>query len=595
MSNWIRPWSIEESKVFLKNVSCLLSDLGGPLTKDLNRLVQEERFVELVNYQFDYRSDTTVRDFTLARQVHALLKKQEWMNLGIDVRAVAENKFWEMEEKCRVTNTLLESNQLSAETWAVVVAARTVIKRILGKVPKLDDLRFSFGPGATANVKGVIASPRAKLDASLSCSRESFPHVGDLLAQVPFWTLHHSGETAAERSYSAQAEGSYSYPLSVDVAVHPGKLTFVRKDARSDRPIIVEPTLNGFAQKGIGSYIKDRMLRCVGVDLTDQTRNQGLAYVGSVSNGLATVDMSSASDTVSLAVVEKLLPMEWFDFLLSWTTGEVGTNDGPRELHKFSSMGNGFTFELESLLFFALAWCCNQKMNSNSEVSVFGDDVVLDAKTYPLFAGVLSELGFLVNNEKSYFDGPFRESCGADWLDGNSIQPFYWRKPMSERTLYTFHNFAMRNGERELADLLHGYTRPDLRLYGPDGYGDGHLIGSYTLRGNRRLKRSGYEGGFFDTYALRPKRLKKRYDADWVYPSYSVYTRSGERDLTDPDIVRGSDGYAKVSIYTLARSVWNRNLAVSAEGPEHQDLSYSKDERLFIIRLLNRRLGYLGK
>jgi hypothetical protein len=595
MSNWISQWNTEESINLLKNVSGLLSTLGGPLTKDLDRLIQEDKFVDLVNYQFDYKSVTTVRDYTLARQVHALLRKQEWMNLGIDVRSVAESKFWEMEERCRETNTRLGSNQLNAETWAVVVMARKVIKRILGEVPSLDKLKFSFGPGATANVKGVIASPRAKLDACLSCSRESFPHVGDLLAQVPFWTLHHSGERDEERSYSAQAEGSYSYPTAVDVAVHPGKLTFVRKDARSDRPIIVEPTLNGFAQKGIGSYIKDRMLRCVGIDLTDQTRNQGLAYVGSVEGRLATVDMSSASDTVSLAVVEKLLPMEWFDFLLSWTTGEVGVIDGSRELHNFSSMGNGFTFELESLIFYALAWCCNQKLESNSEVSVFGDDVILDVRAFPLFAGVLSELGFLVNNEKSYFDGPFRESCGADWLDGNSIQPFYWRKPMSERTLYTFHNFAMRNGERELADLLHSYTRPDLRLYGPDGYGDGHMIGSYTLRSNRRLKRSGYEGGFFDTYALRPKRLKKRYDADWVYPSYSVYTRSGERDLTDPDIVRGSDGYAKVSIYTLARSVWNRNLAVSAESLGFQDLSYSKEERLFSIRLLNRRLGYLGK
>jgi hypothetical protein len=268
--------------------------------------------------------------------------------------------------------------------------------------------------------------------------------------------------------------------------------------------------------------------------------------------------MSSASDTVSLSVVEKLLPRKWFDFLLSWTTGEVGTLDGLTGLHKFSSMGNGFTFELESLLFYSLAKACTELLGLESEISVFGDDVIIDSRAYELFAGVLNELGFIVNNEKSFSSGPFRESCGADWLNGNSIRPFYWKNQLNEQVLYTFHNFCMRNGERELANYIFSWTNPELRLFGPDGYGDGHLIGSYNLRSNRSLRRRGWEGGFFDTYALRPKRLKKRYAADWVYPSYSVYTRSGERDPTDPDIVRGSSGYAKVSIYTLARSVWNR-------------------------------------
>lgn len=558
MIDWVTPKKAEESKRFLAGVSSLLSELGGPLTKDLARLIEEGRFVELVNYQFDYRTDTTLRDFVLARQVHALLQKQAWMDLGIDTKSVAEKKFWLMEERCAETNRRLGNNEVSPQSWRAIHIARRAIQHILGKVPSLASLKFSFGPGATTSVKAATASPRAKLSASLACSRESFPVVGDLLAQVPLWVLHHSRQEEAEKAFSRDAEGSYCFPLDVDVAIHPGKLTYVPKDARSMRPIIVEPTLNGFVQKGVGLYLKSRLLRCVGVDLTDQSRNQDLARVGSVNGRFATVDMSSASDTVSLSVVEKLLPQEWFDFLLSWTTGEVGTLDGPRGLHKFSSMGNGFTFELESLLFYSLAKACTELLDLETDVSVFGDDVIIDSRAYTLFAEVLNDLGFIVNNEKSFESGPFRESCGADWLNGNSIRPFYWKDQMSERVLYTFHNFCMRNGERELADFIFGWTDPSMRLFGPDGYGDGHLIGSYSLRTNRKLKRAGWEGGFFDTYALRPKRLKKRYAGDWVYPSYSVYTRSGERDPTDPDIVRGSDGYAKVSIYTLARSVWSR-------------------------------------
>lgn len=559
MIDWVTPKEAQESLRFLAGVSSLLSELGGPLTKDLSRLIQEEKFVELVNYQFDYSSDTTVRDFVLARQIHALLHKQEWMSLGIDTKSVAERKFWQMEEKCYQTNINLSANRLSAESWRAIGIARKITKRILGEVPSLERLKFSFGPGATTSVRAAVASPRAKLAASLTCSRESFPHVGDLLVEVPYWILHHIGAEGRSEILSQQCDGPTFFPVDVAVAIHSGKLTYVPKDARSMRPIIVEPTLNGFCQKGIGTYLKDRMLCCVGVNLRDQSRNQSLALEGSISGRFATVDMSSASDTVSLAVVEKLLPQEWFDFLLSWTTSEVGTLDGPRELHKFSSMGNGFTFELESLLFYSLAKACVELLDLEPEISVFGDDVIIDTRAYTLFAAVLTELGFIVNNEKSFATGPFRESCGADWLNGNSIRPFYWKNQLSEQTLYTFHNFAMRNGERELANFIHGWTEPSLRLYGPDGYGDGHMIGSYTLRSNRKSRRSGWEGGFFDTYSLRPRRLKTRYDSDWVYPAYSVYTRSGERDPTDPDIVRGSDGYAKVSIYTLARSVWNRN------------------------------------
>jgi hypothetical protein len=560
MVDWVTPKEAREAKRFLADVSSLLSDLGGPLTRELSALIREGKYVELVNYQFDYRTDTTVRDFVLARQVHALLQKQEWMDLGIDTKAVAMRKFDEMEVRCSATNRRLDSNQLSAGTWRALHEARKVTKRILGQVPSLSNLKFSFGPGATTNVKAAEANPRVKLTASLACSRESFPVVGDLLAQVPQWVLHHSRQRDAELDFyrSNPIEGPYCYPCDVDVAIHPGKLTFVPKDARSMRSIIVEPVLNGFCQQGIGRYLKDRLLRCVGVDLTDQTRNQELARKGSVDGSYATIDLSSASDTISLSVVEKLLPQEWFDFLLSWTTGEIGTLDGPRRLEKFSSMGNVFTFELESLIFYSLAKACTVLCDSQSDVSVFGDDIIIGAECSQYLIETLVDLGFLVNNEKSFLSGPFRESCGADWLNGNSIRPFYWKRPLNELTLYTFHNFLVRNGEHELANLVHSWTEPSLRLYGPDGYGDGHLIGSFSLRLGRKYKRRGWEGGFFESYSLRPRRLKKRYAGDWVYPSYSVYTRSGERDPTDPDIVRGSNGYAKISIYTLARSVWNR-------------------------------------
>jgi hypothetical protein len=577
LNNWIDEWSVEESKQFLLEVSLFLSEIGGPLTKELTALVVADDYVGLANYQFDYSRPFSSRDYFLARQVHALFQKQEWRDIGLNPRKRAEDKFWEMEKRCLEYNRRIDSGLFDTDVWRVIHRARRKIHSILGSVPTYDKLRISFGPGATTNVKGRVASPRAKLNARLACSQDMLPEVGNLLAEVPLWTWHQSG--LSTRGWDARERSDKDLLMYPSVEVHPGKLAFVPKDARTMRPIVVEPMLNGFVQKAIGAHLKERLVLRAGLDLTDQTRNQILARIGSVDGSLATIDLSSASDTISWSVVRLLLPEKWLDYLATYRTGNIsvaaGGCGGLVELEKFSSMGNGYTFELESLLFYSLATAATELVTSadeslsSSTVSVFGDDIICPTEVYPVLALTLESLGFIVNNEKSFASGPFRESCGADWFNGESIRPFYGKKPWSERVLYTFHNFAVRNCEPELAAWLYKRTNQNLRLTGPDGYGDGHLVASYNLRSNRKLKRNGWEGGFFDTYSLRPRRLKKRYVSDWVYPSYSVYTRSSVRDYIDPDIVRGSDGYAKVSLYTLASTVFDRGYCASLK---HFDL-----------------------
>jgi hypothetical protein len=584
MGNWIDKWSEEESKQFLLEVSLFISELGGPLTKELAALVVDDDYVGLANYQFDYNRPVETRDLFLARQIHALFQKQEWRDIGLNPRKRAEEKFWEMEKRCKEYNTSIDAGQLSADSWRAITRARSIIQYVLGDVPTLNQLKISFGPGATTNVKGRDASPRAKLNARLACSKDMILVVGDLLAEAPLWTWHHSGLPLVGWEKLERSKDLLMYP---SVEIHPGKLSFVQKDARSMRPIVVEPALNGLAQRAVGSYMKRRMELFASLDLTDQTRNQDLAKLGSIDGSFATLDLSSASDTVSWSVVRLLLPEDWFEFLANFRTGDISVpgrmSEGSVELEKFSSMGNGYTFELESLLFFSLAVAATElegNLNNGSPkrklkgrysgsfsmVSVFGDDIICRTEVYARLVAVLGELGFIVNDEKSFASGPFRESCGADWYKGECIRPFYGKKPWSERILYTFHNFAVRNCEPELAAYLFAKTNSSMRLIGPDGYGDGHLIGSYDLRSNRKLKRNGWGGGFFDTYTLRPRRLKKRYASDWVHPCYSVYTRASERDYLDPDIVRGSKGYAKVSLYTLAPGVFKPLINASFEA-----------------------------
>jgi hypothetical protein len=566
--DWNASLSREASLTFLREVSASLANDGGPLASRLDKLVQEGDFAALLDFQFEYRDESDVNDLWRARQIQALFSKQEkdWFGLGIDTEKVAYDKFLKAEQRCKATNDRLDMERPFGLVSQVSHLAARKIFHTLGEVPKLSELTFAFGPGATTNVKSAVASHKAKLSASPVCSEDMLPFVGEFLAEFPYLTEHHLvRDTHYAPLFSANAE---EYGAYVSVQVGEGKLTFVPKSAKTKRPIVVEPILNGLAQKGIGEYIKDRMKRSCELDLKDQTRNRAGAFTGSVNGFLATIDLANASDTVSIGVVAELLPPEWFEFLARYRTGKVNYRGQTICLEKFSSMGNAYTFELESLIFYSLAWaCCVATGHEASLVSVFGDDLIVPVATYPLLVEVLEFYGFEVNAEKSYAFGPFRESCGADWLRGFDIRPFYVKERISERILYLMHNFFMRRGERKLARLVENYTAEPYRLYGPDGYGDGHLLGSYSLRSNRNLRRSGFCGGFFDTYTLKPKRFKKRRLGDWLYPAYSIYTR-GQGPVRaspalnkiqtpgDPDTVRGSCGYAKVSIYTLATTIF---------------------------------------
>lgn len=561
--DWITEKTLSETLVILRELTsqCYLlaneqSLNGAPLTKELVDLVDAERYLDVVNYKFDYSSSyllsvECINDYRYARQVQGFYQKLADLNLGIDKEAVAFRTWREAEDTCLNTNIRLRSwrrnpSQMSSDLHVVLHHAQRKIASILGRLPDPSVLSFSFGPGANTSVKSSCAFPRGKLSARLQCSHEFVPAASDLLSEVPAWIAQHAHEQDDER-----------FVVSVDVV--PGKLVFVPKNAKTMRSIIVEPVINSFFQKGYGSYIRERLLSC-GIDLRDQTRNQFLACQGSVYGDLATMDLSSASDTISKEVVKELLPIEWYDTLERLRTRTVVLPDGTACVQdKFSSMGNAYTFELESLIFYSLAYgVCRLLHKSTEMVSVYGDDIIIPSTAFGKLSSILTQLGFSVNQEKSYATGGFRESCGADFLHGSSVRPYYQKSLISGRTLFTMHNFFVRSAEMELARVVAGFIPDHLKLWGPDGYGDGHLIGSYTLRQSRNHASRGFCGGYFETYTLKPRRVKRPFPGDAVLPVYSVYTRSGKDSPTDPNVVRGSQGYAKVTIYTFAENVFRK-------------------------------------
>ena len=241
-------------------------------------------------------------------------------------------------------------------------------------------------------------------------------------------------------------------------------------------------------------------------------------------------------------------------------------------------MGNAFTFELETLIF----WCLTRavveelQLSQNGRVFAYGDDIICPTEAVPLLYKVLDFCGFTVNTEKSFTSGPFRESCGGDYFLGFDIRPYYVKKNIDGSTLFSMHNFFVRNLEFETAAKVLEYIAEPLRIWGPDGYGDGHLVGTWQSqdhRDSRKYKARGWEGSFFDTYSFTRIRNTRGYHGpsktfclpgDSVVPSYSIYLSGCDQDVwadspdTDHLVVRGKKGYRRVTIYTLHPYVFSR-------------------------------------
>lgn len=297
--SWLKTRPLETSIEIIEGLSRICSELGGPVARDLYSRVLRRDYLSVIDYEFSYDDSLSVNDAIYARQIQGFLSKQDFLVLpGVDRERSAWEKFSASEQMCLETNRRFRRPDLLKSSVSVVLHyAQRKISDILGDVPSLDTVDFCFGPGANTSVKSAVACARTKLSASLECSPNLLPIVGGFLAEFPLWMQHH---------FSSQSDELWNVPVHVSR----GKLQFVPKTCKTHRSIVVEPLLNGLFQKGIGSYMKSRLL-LHGLDLRDQTRNQTLARVGSIDGSLATIDLSSASDCISRLLVWDLLPYEW--------------------------------------------------------------------------------------------------------------------------------------------------------------------------------------------------------------------------------------------------------------------------------------------
>jgi hypothetical protein len=351
------------------------------------------------------------------------LSKYKGLQTGIDTKAVGLSKFTLAEERNLDSNRRIRnarSTPPGADVASVLHTAQRIIANILGSPSKSRLFnRSRWSPGATS----TLSRHRARVDRKMislpiSVTRRALPHFREELHADLHWCFALLG---------VFPEGAFCFMPNVFEVTQENRIVTVPKNAKTDRVIAAEPTANIFLQKGVGSYIRYR-LRSFGVDLDDQGINQCMAQ-NAVHYGYATIDLSMASDTVALELVYDLLPVDWALLLDDLRSPSGKAPDGSIiKYEKFSSMGNGYTFELESLIFYALSQACITSHDLKCPPFVYGDDILIPSECFPLFEKVLAHCGFSVNPEKTHVSGSFFESCGKHFFGGVDVTPVYQKE-----------------------------------------------------------------------------------------------------------------------------------------------------------------------
>jgi len=288
------------------------------------------------------------------------------------------------------------------------------------------DLLFSFwqfGPGASNGVKGTHTA--VKLEQPWSCTSQAEPLVLELRS----------------RNYYLYANDCMGGIATVEV--DGSRLATVPKNQETERTIAIEPLGNMALQLAAGKYLSNA-LRCIGLDISSQQpKNKALACLGSLNGSFATIDLKSASDMISIPLVRALFPKPWVEFFETTRSHKTHIPGyGSVELNMMSTMGNGFTFPMMTIIFVALLYAYRACLGGPtlwvdwSTAAVYGDDIIVKTNEYDSFCSLLTQAGFIINHDKSFYDGPFRESCGGDYYAGIEITPFYVRSLRCDSEVY---------------------------------------------------------------------------------------------------------------------------------------------------------------
>ena len=224
-------------------------------------------------------------------------------------------------------------------------------------------------------------------------------------------------------------------------AERPVRVITVPKTLKTPRIIAIEPTCMQYMQQALMEkltrFLEDDDILKGMIGFTDQTPNQRLARDGSLGQGLATLDLSEASDRVSnqhVRLLFKHFPHAFAAVDATRSRKADVPGHGVIRLAKFASMGSALCFPVEAMVFLTIVFLGLQDAHRRrltskdiksyrGRVRVYGDDIIVPSTALNHVIARLTAFGLKVNSDKTFSDGKFRESCGRDYYDGTDVTP----------------------------------------------------------------------------------------------------------------------------------------------------------------------------
>lgn len=432
----------------LSRARLALLEKGGLTALLDGETVRPQDYVDSHSYFKDACAVEIVRKLKLPMNAQKAYKK-------------AVDLFWASEAQCKKTNMRLMPYHPvygSLEPHHVGVSDfinqwRKNIRRIL-KRPSLN-LTPRFSPGATLSNSGKEVT------------------IPDKMLSEPTCYVHTPTDLYRHYFRGTYASDKYTTPRPMRA----NRFFTVRKDWDKDRGCCVEALVNVQLQLAVGAQLKDRLGKTRPGPLEErESKHHAVAKHASLFNDYSTIDLSNASDTVARILVEILLwGDDWLELLNSLRATHTEIEGRTLLLEKYSSMGNGFTFELETLIFQSLC----ETICGNDYYSVYGDDIIVETKHAEAVIKALEFFGFVTNSKKTFCDGPFRESCGGDFFRGMPVRAHYLKElPDDPQSWMALHNGICRIEDQGIPlssvrhSCLDAVPSEYRRLRGPRRLGD---------------------------------------------------------------------------------------------------------------------------
>jgi hypothetical protein len=444
---------------------------------------QTLRSVDVAKYADQFPD---VKAFAVAYQAAELLRKDTnsgTISDGERTRATLD-KWLATEASCRATNDRWAAIPDGYCTDPVLARMRDIVYDVLDGRSEDSLDRFLHGaPGALSVVEECL-----RLGSFGPGSHVGFPGSGTTLSQKYECRLTVTPELSPFCE-TFMPDGWRGMRSNLGYEIVEGNEWFdVLKNAVINRACAKEPAWNVWLQLGVGRKIRRLMKRVLGVDLSNQKMVNRLLVQYSYEWDLCTIDLSSASDLKATNMVRWFLPSHWFHLMdLARSHVSVLPNGEVVPLEKFCSMGNGFTFPLQTLLFTALVRAVVPQ-DQHCLTAVFGDDIIVPRQYAAEVIRYLEFLGLQVNVTKTHLAGGFRESCGVDVFRGVNVRPAFRRAVHNNDPIAWANNLRRWIVRLEAIPDLPGssfYHRmvgiwrrqvesipPDWRLPGPESLGD---------------------------------------------------------------------------------------------------------------------------